>query len=119
MDLVTIFRILIMACGVYMMYWAVQMNISGKIPEMLVGKGFPISRAKDPKGFIKFTFPFTLATGIVLFVSGGIGALGVLSQRPMLDTLINLVIIAVIIIYGMILMQAQKKYLVGLDDKKK
>ncbi len=117
MDLVTIFRILIMACGVYMMYWAVQMNMSGKIPEMLVGKGFPISRAKDPKGFIKFTFPFTLATGIILFVCGGIGVLGILIQHPLLDSLMNLVVVAIVIAYGMVLMRAQKKYLVGIDGK--
>ncbi len=118
MDLVTIFRILIMACGVYMMYWAVQMNMSGKIPEMLVGKGFPISRAKDPKGFIKFTFPFTLALGIVLFGCGCIGALGILATHPMLDSLMNLAVVGIVIVYGMVLMRAQKKYLVGIDEKK-
>ena len=48
-----ILDLLIMACGVYMIYWAVQMRSSNKIPAMLVGKGFPIDRAKDPDGFIR------------------------------------------------------------------
>lgn len=115
MSLGMIIRILIMACGVYMMYWAVQMNISQKIPAMLVGKGFPLSRAKDPKGFIRFTFPFTLGTGIILFAGGALGAIGVFALYPLLDTAVSLLIVIVIIIYGVILMKAQKKYLVGIE----
>lgn len=115
MDLAMILQMLIMACGVYMMYWAVQMNMSKKIPTMLVGKGFPISRAKDPDGFIKFTFPFTLGTGIVLFVAGALGALDIFAPYPWLDTAVSLIIVIVVIIYGAILMKAQKKYLVGIE----
>ncbi len=84
-----ILDLLIMACGVYMVYWAVQMRSTNEIPAMLVGKGFPVSRAKDPEGFIRYTFPFTFATGAILFA-------------------------AVLIGYGMMLMKAQKKYLVGI-----
>lgn len=115
MDISMILKLLIMACGIYMMYWAVQMKSTKKIPEMLVGKGFPISRAKDPEGFIKCTFPYTLGTGIIIFVSGLIGALELLASSPMIDTLINFVVVVVIIVYGVVLMKAQKKYLVGLD----
>ncbi len=50
-----ILDLLIMACGVYMVYWAVQMRSTNEIPAMLVGKGFPVSRAKDPEGFIRYT----------------------------------------------------------------
>ena len=42
MNFGMILDLLIMACGVYMVYWAVQMKSTNKIPEMLVGKGFPI-----------------------------------------------------------------------------
>lgn len=109
-----ILDLLIMACGVYIIYWAVQMKTSNKIPAMLVGKGFPINRAKDPDGFIKFTFPFTLATGIVLFAAGLTGALELFAARPLAETLMRLVLVIVIVVYGMMLMKAQKKYLVGV-----
>ena len=108
-----ILNILIMACGIYMLYWAIQMKQNKKIPEMLVGKNFPIERAHDPEGFIKATFPITFATGVVLLVSGAIGALELLTAYPMADTIINFVEVVVIIAYGMLLMRAQKKYLVG------
>ena len=109
-----ILDLLIMACGVYMVYWAIQMKSTNKIPAMLVGKGFPINRAKDPEGFIKFTFPFTFSAGVVLFVMGLIGALGLFITYPLAETLMRIVLVAVIIAYGVVLMKAQKKYLVGI-----
>lgn len=108
-----ILNILIMACGIYMLYWAIQMKNNKKIPEMLVGKGFPIERAHDPEGFIKATFPLTLATGALLFLAGIVGALELLAAYPMADTIINLCEVAVILIYGVLLMRAQRRYLVG------
>lgn len=109
-----ILDLLIMACGVYMVYWAVQMKSTNKIPPMLVGKGFPINRAKDPEGFIRFTFPFTFATGVALLAMGLVGALGLFITYPLVETLMRVVLVAVIIGYGAVLMKAQKKYLVGI-----
>lgn len=109
-----ILDLLVMGCGVYMVYWAVQMKSTNKIPAMLVGKGFPVSRAKDPEGFIRFTFPFTFATGVVLFVVGMIGALGLFRIYPLVETLMRFALVVVIVGYGMVLMKAQKKYLVGI-----
>lgn len=114
MNFGMIMDLLIMACGVYVIYWAVQMKSTNKIPTMLVGKGFPVNRAKDPAGFIRFTFPFTFVTGVLLFVIGLTGALGILSAYPLADTLMRIVMVVVVIAYGMVLMKAQKKYLVGI-----
>lgn len=111
--------ILITACGVYIIYWAMQMIQSKKIPEMLVGKGFPISRAKDPEGFIRRTFPMTLILGILLFIAGIVGALEVFALYPYVDTLISVVLVIIIISYGVLLMNAQRKYLIGIDKKNK
>lgn len=108
-----ILNILIMACGVYMLYWAIQMKNTKKIPEMLVGKNFPIERAKDPEGFIKATFPVTFVTGVVLLVAGAVGALELLALYPIADTIINMLEVVAIIGYGALLMRAQRKYLVG------
>lgn len=112
-----ILDLLIMACGMYMIYWAVQMKSSNKIPTMLVGKGFPISRAKDPEGFMKYTFPFTMGTGILLFAAGLAGALEVFILYPWADTILSLLVVLVVLGYGMILMRAQKKYLVGISEE--
>lgn len=108
-----ILNILIMACGVYMLYWAVQMKNTKKIPEMLVGKEFPIERAKDPEGFIRATFPLTFGTGVVLLTAGAVGALELLAAYPVADVVINVLEVAAILGYGALLMRAQRKYLVG------
>lgn len=111
--------IVIMASGFYMAYWAVQMKMSKQIPEMLVGKGFKLSTAKDPDGFIKATFPFTLGSGILLVIFGLIGALDILAAYPYVSTGISLLVVVIILWYGSILMKAQKKYLLGIEDKPK
>lgn len=111
-----IIDILIMACGVYMIYWAVQMKSSGKIPAMLVGKGFPINRAKDTKGFIKSTFPITFGTGVILFAAGVTGALDILSFYPLADSLMRLGTVVIVLLYGVLLLKAQKKFLIGITD---
>jgi threonine/homoserine/homoserine lactone efflux protein len=114
------FDILIMACGVYMIYWAVQMKRERKIPEMLVGKGFKIERAKDPEGFMNHTFPFTFGTGVILFVAGLYLSLSnVATEHPFLGSFISLLLVVLVIVYGVILMKAQKKYLVGIDKNGK
>ncbi len=115
MGIAMICNILIMAVGIYMIYWAVQMQSTHKIPEFLVGKGFPIDRAKDKEGFIRFTFPCTMFTGVFLLLVGMARALELLSQYPLVDTAVGFLVVVVVIIYGMILMRAQRKYLVGLE----
>lgn len=121
MDFGMILDILILASGIYMVYWSVQMKQTQKIPEMLVGKGFPISRAKDPDGFIKATFPWTFGTGAIIFCIGILGALEVFVLYPIIDFLISLIIVVVVVVYGKFLLKAQRKYLIGLetDNKKK
>ena len=88
-----------------MIYWAVQMKTTHQIPQMLVGKGFPTDRAKDPEGFMKATFPLTMGMGIILLA--------------IVDTILTLLMLAALVFYGMFLLKAQKRYLIGLDDNNK
>lgn len=117
MDFGMILDILILASGIYMVYWSIQMKQTHKIPEMLVGKGFPISRAKDPDGFIKATFPWTFGTGAIIFGIGILGALEVFILYPIIDFLISLIIVVVVVVYGKFLLKAQRKYLIGLETE--
>lgn len=119
MDLGMTMQVIIMACGVYMIYWAVQMKTSKKIPQMLVGKGFKLEKAKNPDGFIKSTFPFTFATGVIIFLGGACNAIELFAMYPVIDYLISLVIVIVIIAYGAFLSKAQKKYLLDIKIKEK
>ena len=114
MDFGVILDLLLMVYGIYMVYWAVQMKLTNKIPPILVGKGFPINRAKDSDGFIRYIFPFTLVVGVVLLAAGTVGALELFAIYPIVEILMRFVLLFILIIYGMLLMRAQKKYLVGM-----
>lgn len=119
MDVNVIIKLLIAACGVYMTYTAMQMKVSHQIPEMLVGKTFPLDRAKDQEGFMKKTFPLTMGVGLMLFVVGVIGIFQVFIAYPVVDIAIMLVLFIILIYYGKFLLKAQKKYLIGLEEEKK
>ncbi len=99
-----------------MSYWAIQMKTSNEIPSVLVGKGYSKDKAKDPDGFIKATFPFTLLTGILIFVFSIINAMKLFEDRILLEFLFNSVCVVVIILYAVFLTNAQKKYLFGVDN---
>jgi hypothetical protein len=61
-----------------------------------------------------------LGTGVILFVAGFILSLGLFTETfPLFDTLISFGLVVLIILYGVVLMKAQKWYLVGLKDGKK
>ncbi|MDE7184479.1 MAG: hypothetical protein K2O40_08395 [Lachnospiraceae bacterium] len=113
MNFGMILDILMMICGVYVIYETVQMRTGSRIPEMFIGKGFLAERAKDPAGFIRFIFPYTFGTGIALLMSGLFGAFEILMAYPFAETVMRVMLVVVIVAYGMVLMYAQKKYLVG------
>lgn len=119
MDFSTTLQIVLMACGIYMCYWAVQMKTSNEIPAVLVGKGYSKEKAKDPDGFIKHTFPFTLITGIIIFVTSVLNAIKFFEEHAVIEFLFNIISVSIVIIYAYFLTKAQKKYLFGLEDKNK
>lgn len=116
MDFGMTMDIIILGVGVYMVYWAIQMKISGQIPKMLVGRGFNIEKAKDPQGFIQSTFPFTFGIGILLIIFGAVGALNLLYAHPYISTGISFGVVIIILAYGKFLYNAQMKYFVGADS---
>ena len=113
MNFGMILDFVIMICGAYVIYETVQMKTGSKIPEMLTGKGFLMEQAKDPAGFIRFILPYTLGTGIALLVSGLFGMFEILETCPPAETVMRVALVVVIVVYGMVLMYAQKKYLAG------
>lgn len=118
MSLRMMIDLFIAVSGIYMAYWAIQMKRTDKLPEMLVGKRFPIARAKDPQGFIRYIYPYTLAVGILLFLAGILGALEIFALYPLASALTSLAPIVLIMAYGALLMRAQRRYLFGVTDKK-
>ena len=68
---------------------------------------------------MKVTFPLTMGMGIILLAVGVMGALEVFVAYPIVDTILTLIMLVALMLYGMFLLKAQKRYLIGLDDNNK
>lgn len=104
--------ILIIFTGAYLIYAALQMKRTGEISTSLVGKGFDLKKAKDPKGYIEYMYLKSIIMGIAVIIGGAADYLNEKYWRiPYLNLVVCGVFLVVIIIYGKITMNAQKKYL--------
>lgn len=104
--------ILIVFCGAYLIYISVQMKRTGEINSSIVGKRIDMKKAKDPQGYIDYMYLKTIIMGIIVMASG---ALNYLNDNywdiPNFGVIASGVFFVVIIIYGKILVDAQKKFL--------
>lgn len=104
--------ILIVFSGAYLIYISVQMKQTGEINPAIVGKSIDIKKAKDPQGYIDYMYLKSIIMGIVVMVGGG---LNYLNDNYWNITNFGLiacgVFLAAIIIYGKIMVDAQKKFL--------
>lgn len=104
--------ILIMFSGAYLIYAAVQMKRTGEISSAIVGKGCDLKKAKDPKGYIEYMYPKSIIMGAIVILSGGADYLNSKYWNvPNFGLIICGVFLIIIVIYGKIAMDAQKKYL--------
>lgn len=104
--------LLIVFCGIYLIYISVQMKRTGEISSALLGKGYDPKKAKDPKGYIDYMYPKSIVMGLAVMLSGG---LNYLNDRywdiPNLNLIVCAVFFVLIVIFTKIMMDAQKKYL--------
>lgn len=104
--------ILIIFGGAYLIYSSVQMKRTGEISSAIVGKGYDPKKAKDPKGFIEYMYLKSIVMGVVVMAGG---AFNYLNDKywdiPNFSLIVCAVFFALIVVYGKIAMDAQKKYL--------
>lgn len=104
--------ILIMISGAYLVYSSVRMKRTGEISSLIVGKGYDLKKAKDLKGYIEYMYLKSIIMGIVVMAGGGLNYLNDNYWNiPNFNLIVCVVFLAVIIIYGKITIDAQKKYL--------
>lgn len=111
----TFMDILEILAGAYMVYCAVKMKTTGEIKNDLVSRSIDPDRAPDKEGYIKAMFLPDIIMGVILILCGcattGLPAAGV-SLPEIANELIIGFALAIFIIYGVMSMKAQKKYLV-------
>ncbi len=105
--------IILAVSGIYLIYTAVQMKRTGEINNsVMVGKGYDLKKAKDLKGYIEYMYLKTIIMGVLIIVSS---ALDYMNENywkiPYFSIGIYVVFWVLIIVYGKLSTDAQKKYL--------
>ncbi len=104
MDTNTMFSfvdMIVVACGVYVIYLCVEMKLSGKLKQnMLMPRGYDVTKCKDTAGYIRTIAVKQMLLGVFALVCGAVGLLqdfgvGFVKSPVYLLTLLAFVIYAV------------------------
>ncbi len=106
------FDVFIIACGAVLTYMGMNMKLKGEISEHLVAKSINMDKANDKEGFIRRMFVPTLLIGFVTILAG---VLDIVNEKYVQSTTLTItsivVFIALMIIYCVCSVKAQRKYL--------
>ena len=109
MTAITIF---IFAWGIYLIYMTVKMKASGVIPRQMLSNKINLDRARDIPGYINHMYKMNMIFGILICALSAV--LIYENFRPINDwfhIIANAGSIVVLIIYAVITVKAQNKYL--------
>ena len=100
-------------CGGYLIYSSVDMKKTGSLKKgVMIRKDADLSKAKDIPGFIEYMYLKTIIVGICTLICGGIGIVNDLyGGLGMVQLVMTFVFFVAIVIFGIMMTRAQKKYL--------
>ena len=107
-----IFYVIVLGCGVYLIWAENKKKKSRIIPGIMLSKGVEVPKNADKEGFLEAMFLPTLLMGIVGSVSGILGV--TMMYYPQIGTIQFVVLILtfiMLIVYGYLNIKAQKKHL--------
>ncbi|NLL77613.1 MAG: hypothetical protein GX235_10270 [Clostridiales bacterium] len=121
MDTSNLFDFLIIISGVYLIYSAVSMKVTGKISGgALVSKDVDVNKIRDTEGFINYMFGKALLMGIL---TCAIGLMGIVTSRINGPAYISLIafggFIIVLILFAISSNKAKKMFIDKIDEKNK
>lgn len=108
----SIFDIIILGGGIYLLFSSIGMITKGRIPGILLSKGMVLTKEADVPGFVRAMTVPTILMGICSLASGALGI--ACKYIPGLNTLQFVVLMLaflLLIVYGYVDVRAQKKYL--------
>lgn len=113
MNMYSIIDLLVVAAGIYLIYIAVQMKRTGEVRQNgLISKGIDLKKAPDSAGYVRVMAPWNFALGIGVVLCG---AASMYAERTGGGGILTLAAsgaaLVLIIVFGVVSMRAQKKYL--------
>ena len=112
-----VFDLLVIVCGLYMAYCAVMMKAKGRINSgVVMSRSLDESQLKDREGFINYIWWKLLIVGLLCAASGIFNMIytryAIESEKYILvQIIINTAFFILLIVYGVIVVKAQKKYM--------
>ena len=113
----SIFDLLVTVCGLYMAYCAVMMKARGRINSgVVMSRSLDESQLKDKEGFINYLWWKLLIVGLLCSASGIFNMTYTRyaqssEQYLIVQLVVNAVFFVLLIVYGLIVVKAQKKYM--------
>ena len=104
----------IVGAGLYLIYGALSMKITSRIPKSLVSRNIDIENAPRKDDYISNMFLPSIVLGLILVLCGlttwvlPAAGIAVPEKTPMITSLIAM---ALVILFGIFSMNMQKKYL--------
>ncbi len=112
-----VFDLLVVVCGLYMAYCAVMMKTKGRINSgVVMSRSLDESQLKDREGFINFLWWKLLIVGLLVSASGIFNMIytryaSEAETYVLIQIIVNSIFFVLLIVYGLIVVRAQKKYM--------
>ena len=106
--------VIVIIAGAFLIYSALAMKFKGEIKNSLISRNIDLSKAPDREAYIRVMFLPNIVMGFLLILSGCVTTLlpGLGIELPSgAGTGVFITALAAVVIYGMISMNAQNKYL--------
>ena len=105
-------NVIIYIAGGYLIYAAILMKIRGTVASAFLSKNLNWETARDKKGYIRIMFPVNLIMGLIMVATGLLLTYGEkLGIKGSGGSIVLLISFIFCIIYAVIAMHAQNKYL--------
>ena len=103
---------ILIGCGVYLLYSVIRMKITGEIPRGLINVKINLDRSHDKEGYIKYIFPRGIVFGVIMIASSVVMLVSeFIPVSPYIMLVAEALYIGGIIYYAVISVKAQNKYL--------
>ncbi|MCQ2519604.1 MAG: hypothetical protein MJ107_03625 [Lachnospiraceae bacterium] len=105
-------EVILLGCAVYMLVLTVKMNSSKEIPSFFVSSRIKMENAHDKEGYINYMTPrMYLFCGVLIVFSLISIASKYIFVPPVVTLVINILYFVILILYGVISVKAQNKFL--------
>ena len=108
-----IIETVLLGCAVYILILTIKMKMTREIPSFFVNPKIDLNKAKDKEGFIDYMTGKLVLFSVLLIVFSGVSLLSEYKSLPVfVSVATNVAYVAMLILYAVISVKAQNKYLI-------